>query len=59
VPEGKGFTVTTKEEVPFTAPDAGTPVIDPQYNPAPVSMQRETEKVRKERHKRHEQAAEG
>jgi hypothetical protein len=34
-------------------------MIDPQYDPAPVSMQVETEKERKERLKRQERAAKG
>jgi hypothetical protein len=58
VPEGKEFTVTIKDDVPFTASDAAAPpMIDPQYHPAPVSMQVETEKERKERLKRQERAA--
>lgn len=51
--EGKEFTATTHEEVPFVSDAGGSAVrLDPNYSPSPVSMQVETDKERKERLKR-------
>lgn len=52
LPQGKEFTATTHEDVPFLAGASTGAQIDPAYNPAPVNMQVETEKERKERLKR-------
>lgn len=53
IPEGREFTVRTKESIPvtFTA-NADTPaVVSAAYTPSPVSMQVESEKERKAREK--------